>query len=66
VKTVVKNNAQHLELLDLDVDKNPAVAAYMNVSGIPLLILYKQGKEVWRKLGLADEAEIQQAVERAL
>ena len=30
----------------------------MNVRSIPLLILYKQGKEVWRSLGLVDEETI--------
>jgi len=53
-------------LLDIDVDKNPAVSNYMNVQSIPLLILYKQGKEVWRKLGVADEAEMKQAIQQAV
>ncbi len=65
VKNVVKEMSEEVELLDIDVDKNPAVANYMNVSGIPLIILYKQGKEVWRKLGLADEAEMKQAIAAA-
>jgi len=65
VKKVVKEKSEQVELLDIDVDKNPAVSNYMNVQSIPLLILYKQGKEVWRKLGVADEDEMKQAIERA-
>jgi thioredoxin len=65
VKNVVKQKSEVVELLDIDVDKNPAVSQFMNVSGIPLLILYKQGKEVWRKLGLAEESEIVLAIEGA-
>lgn len=65
VKNIIKQKSDVVELLDIDVDKNAAVANYMNVSGIPLLILYKQGKEVWRKLGLAEESEIAQAIEKA-
>lgn len=65
VKSVVKQKSDVVELLDIDVDKNADVANYMNVSSIPLLILYKQGKEVWRKLGLAEESEIAQAIEKA-
>jgi thioredoxin 1 len=66
VKKVVKEMSEQVELLDIDVDKNPAVSNYMNVQSIPLLILYKQGKEVWRKLGVADEAEMKQAIQQAV
>ncbi|MCS6819655.1 MAG: thioredoxin domain-containing protein [Chitinophagales bacterium] len=65
IKNIMKQKGDIVELLDIDVDKNPIVANYMNVSGIPLLILYKQGKEVWRKMGLAEESEIIAAIEKA-
>lgn len=58
VTKLVKKNSDKLELLEIDVDKNPNVANTMNITGIPLLILYKQGKEVWRNLGLIDESEL--------
>ena len=58
VQKVVKKNADKVELVEIDVDKNSTVANTMNVRSIPLLILYKQGKEVWRSLGLVDEETI--------
>jgi len=58
VTKLAKKNSDKLELLEIDVDKNPKVANAMNINGIPLLILYKQGKEVWRNLGLIDENEL--------
>ncbi len=58
VESQVKKNNSIVELFDIDCDKNPAVSNAMNVKGIPLLILYKQGKEVWRNMGLVDEKEI--------
>ena len=58
IKLVKKNDAK-VELFDIDVDKNSTVANTMNVRAIPLLILYKQGKEVWRNMGLAEEELIQ-------
>ena len=54
----VKKNSDKVELVEIDVDKNPKVASTMNISGIPLLILYKQGREVWRSMGLIDENEL--------
>jgi thioredoxin 1 len=58
VEKVLKTHAAKLEVLEIDVDKNPAIANMMNISGIPLLILYKQGKEVWRNMGTIDEKEL--------
>lgn len=57
-----KKNADKLEVFEIDVDKNPTVANTMNVRAIPLLILYRQGKEVWRSMGLVDEDLIQSKV----
>lgn len=59
---VVKKNSDQVELFDIDVDKNNMVASAMNVRSIPLLLLYKDGKEVWRNLGLADENLISQKI----
>ncbi len=54
VHRVVKANDDKVELFEIDVDKNSTVASTMNVRAIPLLILYKKGKEVWRNMGVAD------------
>jgi len=58
VTKLEKKNSAKLELFEIDVDKNPKVATAMNINGIPLLILYKNGKEVWRNMGLIDENEL--------
>lgn len=63
VHKVIKKNADKVELFDIDVDKNSTVANTMNVRSIPLLILYKQGKEVWRTLGLVDEGLLQKQID---
>ncbi len=55
VQKVVKKYSDKVELFDIDVDKNSTVANAMNVKGIPLVIFYKQGKEVWRSMGLIEE-----------
>lgn len=62
VEKVVKKNASKVQLLDIDVDKNPDVANAMNVKAIPLLLLYKNGKEVWRQMGLTDETTLTEKI----
>ncbi len=58
VEKVAAKNKDKVELWSIDVDKNPQVSKTMNITGIPLLILYREGKELWRNLGLTDEKEI--------
>jgi thioredoxin 1 len=62
VNNVEKKYAGKLKVIAVDVDKNSDVANNMNISGIPLLVLYKNGKEVWRNLGLIDEKELDSKV----
>lgn len=63
VQKVTKNNPTKMRLLDVDVDKNSAVANAMNIRSIPLMILYKDGKEVWRQLGLVSEEVLQEKID---
>lgn len=62
VHKVVEKNEQKVELLELDIDENSTLAEKMHIDQIPLLILYKNGKEVWRNFGLIGEADLQKVI----
>lgn len=49
VKDTVSDTAS---VLKIDIDKNQALATKLNVRGVPTLILYKNGKQVWRQSGV--------------
>ncbi len=57
-----KKNKDQLEVLPIDVDQNPALSDAMHIKGIPLLIMYKAGKEVWRQTGLVELSDIEEQV----
>ena len=40
---------QAVRIIKIDVDKNPAIAAQLGIRGVPTLIYYKKGKQLWRK-----------------
>ena len=40
-----------VRVLKIDVDKNPAIADQFKVRGVPTLMLFKNGKLLWRESG---------------
>ena len=49
----VKNSLEDkIVIIKIDVDKNEKVSQKFNVRGVPTLILYKNGKTIWRKSGV--------------
>lgn len=49
---------QGIQLIKVDVDKNPKLIAQLRVLGLPTLILMNNGKEIGRLRGSADENKI--------
>src|SRR3989344_1807407 len=45
-------------VLKVDVDKNREAAAKYNVQGVPTLIIFKQGKIVWRQSGVVQANQL--------
>jgi thioredoxin 1 len=41
-----------LRVVKIDVDKNQRLAEKLQVRGVPTLILYKDGEQVWRQSGV--------------
>ena len=46
------------KVIKIDVDKNQAVAAKFHVRGVPMLILFKNGKELWKQSGVMSKNDI--------
>ena len=55
VKDAVKESAT---ILKIDVDKSPQAAQQFQVQGVPTLILFKNGKPVWRQSGVIQSKEL--------
>lgn len=49
---VAKQVKGKAKIIKVDVDKNQQAAAVYQVRGVPTLILFKNGKQLWRQSGV--------------
>lgn len=59
VKAKVGDRAK---ILKVDIDKNPDLANMLRIQGVPTLILYKFGKQVWRESGVISAFQLEQVI----
>lgn len=52
LEEVKQHFGEKLSIIKIDVDKNQALARNFAVQGVPTMILYKEGVQVWRQSGL--------------
>jgi thioredoxin 1 len=55
LKDVKQEVGDSVSILKVDVDKNPQAASAYQVQGVPTLILFKQGKVLWRQSGVVQK-----------
>lgn len=55
VKTEIGSKAS---IIKVDVDKNPDAAQKFQIRGVPTMIIFKNGKPVWRQSGVLPKNEI--------
>ena len=58
LKEVKANLGERISIIKIDVDKNQAVAAQYQVRGVPTMILFQNGKQLWRQSGVLSKEDI--------
>ena len=51
-----------IKIIKVDVDKSPQAAAAYQVQGVPTLILFKNGKALWRQSGVVPAHELERVI----
>jgi thioredoxin 1 len=62
LEQVKQRVSDQASILKLDVDKNPQAANAYRISGVPTLMLFKDGKVVWRQSGVVPAAELERII----
>lgn len=52
IKEVKGNLGERITILKIDVDKNQGIASKLGIKGVPTLVLYQNGKLLWRQSGV--------------
>jgi thioredoxin 1 len=52
LKQVKDNLGDRISIIKIDVDKNQQIAAQYQVRGVPTMILFQKGKQLWRQSGV--------------
>jgi thioredoxin 1 len=52
-----------VKIIAVDVEKNVKAAAAHRVTGVPTLVLYKNGRVVWRQSGVIPPSQLKAIIE---
>ncbi|KAB5484782.1 MULTISPECIES: thioredoxin [Flagellimonas] len=62
LKEVKDELGDSLKIVKIDVDKNQSLAGTYQVRGVPTMMLFKNGKQLWRQSGVLQKTELLQVV----
>ncbi len=62
LKEVKGEMGEAIKIIKIDVDKNQPIASKYNVRGVPTMLLFKKGKQLWRQSGLLQKNDILQVI----
>ena len=48
--------------MDIDIDRNPQTARQYSIQSVPTLMLFHNGKVLWRQSGVMQASQLQQVI----
>jgi len=58
LKKFADTHKEKVRVLKVDIDKNRATAEQFNIQGVPTLMLFKNGKVLWRQSGAMNAKQL--------
>lgn len=66
LKNLKKEMGEDLQIIKIDVDKNPDAAIKYQVRGVPTLILFHKGNLLWQQSGVVQFPQLKQMIRQKL
>ncbi len=63
LKEVKDELGDAIRVIKIDVDKNQSLAAKFQVRGVPTLLVFKNGQQLWRQSGLVQKKDLVQILQ---
>lgn len=64
LKEVKQELGEDVKIVKIDVDKNQELSQKYQVRGVPTMILFKNGQQVWRQSGVLQKNDIVEIIKR--
>ena len=58
LKQVKEALGDKIKIIKIDVDKNQMLASKYQVRGVPTMLLFKNGKQLWRQSGVVQKEQL--------
>ena len=66
LKELARDVKGQAKILKIDIDKNQRLAKKLDVMSVPTLVIYKNGKIVWRRSGAMTKAQLKKQLDKHL
>lgn len=63
VDKIEKEYKDKAAVMRIDIDKSKEVAKAYNITSIPVFVVFKNGKEIWRHVGMISEEELKKQID---
>ena len=64
LENLKKKTGESVTILKIDIDKNKQAANSYQIQSVPTLILFKDGKILWRQSGVVQSQQLEQVIKQ--
>jgi thioredoxin 1 len=58
LKEIATELGDRIKVIKIDVDQNSEIASRYNIQSVPTLIIFKNGKQIWRQSGVVSKIQL--------